>query len=287
MEINDYTIIVRSVGERTTDKCVEYVKKVFDTNDVTIVSGVTPHQEMVKKCFSIGIESGRKWTVCIDADIFLEKDKFKEFVDNIDYLDKKDEKLFSISPCFFDYFFNCSRHVGLHIYKTDLLPQAMEMIMYNTLRPETTVKRKMSENGYSSYLMDITVGIHDFFDSYESILMKGLLHLKKHANRDELLKEWKHRSKDEEDFQWLCKAAEIETLYSNEDFKVDALWVREIIKKHYPNIPVKPELHNKEIDEALEKYSKICMVQKVSSNSKESLIAKIRNKIRVLRKSFL
>lgn len=262
MKAEDCIILVRSVGERTTNKCVEYVKRAFQTDDVQIISNLTPFQKMLDKCYEIGTEKSKtkKWTICVDADVFISPTKLEIFLSNVEALDLVGN-FFCASPCFYDYFLGYSRPCGLHVYKTKLLEKARRFIISDTLRPETTVKRMMTDEGFKSYIVNITIGIHDFFDSYESIMVKGLLHMKKHSIGDELIAKWKVKAEEDENFKWMIRAAEVAENISEKKTKVDANWAKSIIKEHYPSFPQQKELTNLDIDRAMKEYVNIPVIQ--------------------------
>lgn len=283
MNTNDVTIIIRSVGERTTDKCIENIKAVFDTDAIELIQNVTPFQDMLKRCFEIGIEKKRKWTLCIDADIFIEKTKFEHFFSNAEFWIETND-CFCFTPCVFDYLMDKSRSAGIHLYNTRLLYEAINCIEYSSLRPETSVKRQMADKGYKSLAINYTVGIHDFFNSYESLMMKGLLHVKKHANKDALIVDWERKAHEDKNFEWLLKVVEIANTIPQGEMKVDACWARSIIHQHYNEFPIQPELTDEEISFALEKYAVIeptieILGNKVNSSNKKNgtIINRIKN----------
>lgn len=269
MEKNDITIVVRSVGERTTEKCIEHVKFVFNTDCVEVLRDITPFQAMLKKCYEIGIERARKWTLCIDADVFMDKSKTEHFLNNVRYW-METVNYFSFTPCVFDYLMNKSRPAGIHLYNTRLLNEAINCIEYTSLRPETSVKRQMADKGYPSLNISCTVGIHDFFNSYESLMMKGLLHVKKHANKEQLIVEWTKKAQEDKNFAWLVKAVAIADKIPQEDMKVDASWARQVIHQYYDEFPEQPSITDQEIDFYVRKYSIIDPATEVLSNKTNS-----------------
>ncbi|UKI41834.1 MAG: hypothetical protein L6V95_02035 [Candidatus Melainabacteria bacterium] len=78
--MKNITIVVRSVNERTSEKCVEYLNSIFGKENVFLVKNEIPFSTAVKKTFEIGIRRNKKWTLAIDADVFLFKDKIKDFI---------------------------------------------------------------------------------------------------------------------------------------------------------------------------------------------------------------
>lgn len=168
MNADKYTIIVRSMGEQFAEKSIEYAKKAFGTREIFLVQNTASLHEMVRKCFNIGIDNGRKWTVCINADMFLKKESVDYLLNILEYMADADGAFFSARPCMYDYLIERTRNDGPHIYKTDLLEKALKCIDYGSLQPEINVLQKMKDKGYKSYNINITVGICRFINFCEN-----------------------------------------------------------------------------------------------------------------------
>ena len=263
MTDEDVTIIVRSVGERTEQKCVECLQKQFHTEKIYLIKNVTPFTEAVRRTMEIGIAENRKWTLVIDADVFLFENKIDSMFEVADKIMEKDSRVFCVLSALYDHFMEQSRLCGIHLYNTASMEKGKAFIENNMLRPETFLIRNMSLIGFSTYKLDMTIGIHDFFQSYSGIVSKGILHCKKHSNAEQLRSEWKQKC-DDADFYWLCRAAEIADTIKQEDMKVDAKFIGDVVAKHIKEFPKQPLLTDNEIDEVLNKYKNEIAYEKMN-----------------------
>ncbi|MCO4822492.1 MAG: hypothetical protein KC469_10515, partial [Flavobacteriaceae bacterium] len=64
------TVIIRSVGERTTDACFKIISKQVPKTHIHIISEV-PFSKAVTETFKIAIRENRNWTLAVDADLLL------------------------------------------------------------------------------------------------------------------------------------------------------------------------------------------------------------------------
>lgn len=250
---SDITVIVRTVGERTEDKCVEYLRRQFGNENVSIVKNITPFTEAIQKSFEIGMKKNKKWTFIIDADVFLMDSKIDIFLYTANEIEKNNDRVFSIQPFVYDNFMLKSRLAGVHLYNTKYIEQACKYIGNNMLRPESFVIKSMNAEGYTAYKVYETIGVHDFFQRYEDIVAKGILHSKKHANINELKEMWE-KKEEESDFYWINQGCSIAEGISIKDMKVDAEYIHGIIREKKLIFPDQKELANEEIDRVLKRY---------------------------------
>lgn len=255
MTDENVTLIVRSIGERTTEKCISYLEKQFHTKDVKVIRNVTPSSEAVREMMDIGSKENKKWMLQVDADMFFFEEKLPLLFDTAEKILQKNGSLFCINLSMYDNFLGYSRALG-YLYYTKYLDKALKFAPNNDLRPNTYVLRNMSFAGYPSYRLYETVGIHDFFQSYQSIVAKGILHCKKHASIAAEMREMWERNRDTNiEFDYLCKAAEISDTIAPEVLAgVNGDYIKELVDKYIAEFPPQPELTNEEIDEALARY---------------------------------
>ena len=259
--MKNITIVVRSVNERTSEKCVEYLNSIFGKENVFLVKNEIPFSTAVKKTFEIGIRRNKKWTLAIDADVFLFKDKIKDFIFEAEKFVSKQKKVYCLEGKLFDKFSQTYREVGCHLYYTKYLKKALKYVAggKDTVRPETYVKEKMAQKGFGFYVNRMPIGIHDFFQNPQNIIKKSILHSKKHENISSWIEIWKKEAQNDNDFVYALKGNEIynslddKTIFVNSDF-MDKLLSQFNIELEQKNI-----LTNCEIDSVLTKYNQnIC-----------------------------
>lgn len=268
MKYDNLTIIVRSVGERTTDKCIEYLKRQFETDRIFVIKNVTPFSETIRRTFKIAIKENKYWTLVIDADIFLFEDRIDDFFKNAEHIVKENPNTLAIMPEVYDRFFEMSRGAGVHLYVSKNMKGLFHHINPESMRAESYAIKRMIDEGYDSYFLHQTVGIHDFFQSYEGIMMKGLLHCKKHSGIDHLIEKWKSKT-DIPDFYWMYKAAALYKKIPHNDQVNDSNWARECVNKYVSEFPKQKELTDSEIECVLEECQYFASYTVVEGYKKE------------------
>lgn len=152
-DLSDVTVIIRSVGERTTELCKKLIiaQGVSDQN-IFIIS-VSPFSDALRKCYELGIHEGKKWTLCIDADVLAVSGSIKK-LKNI--AEKTSEKIFEIQPLVCDWLFGGIRTAGVHMYRTSLLQYAQSLVpeAADSLRPENHVLTTMKKRGFPYIVCD-------------------------------------------------------------------------------------------------------------------------------------
>ena len=254
---HNITVIVRSVGERTEVKCIEHLEKIFGKDNIFLVKNVMPFSNAVKKTFEIGLKQRKKWTLAIDADVFLFEDKINEFLNEATKFVSKTKDVYCLEGKLFDKFSQTYREVGFHLYQTKYLKYAKKYVMagYLKSRPETHVKLQMAKEGYGFYSNQMRIGIHDFFQSPKSIVKKAILHCKKHVDIDFWLKLWAEHKEQDNDFYWALKGKEIFDSLGETKIIVDSNYMDKLITDYNLEIPNEEELSENEIIAVLKKYN--------------------------------
>lgn len=195
------TVIIRTVGERTTGLCHELIKKQIAEENIHIISE-TPFTEAVRKTFEVGLRENRKWTFVVDADVLIRPGVIDEIVE---YAETVDENVFEIEGKIIDKFvFSLNpREAGNHLYRTVYMNKALEFIPdpLQSIRPETHVKDAMKTIGYPWQVIDLFIGYHDYEQFYSDIYRKCFIQAKKHNGYVlQLLPKWKKLSESDADF---------------------------------------------------------------------------------------
>lgn len=253
MKSDNITVIVRSVGERTESKCVERLKKQFETDDIIVVQNIYPFSACLRKTYEIAIKKDKKWAFVVDADVLFDGKKLQSFF----LLAEKlfNENVLCIMGAVYDNFMQKSRYCGVHLYYVKNIPRALQYITSESKRPESFTLNNMDSIGYTTYKIHMTLGIHDFFQSYRDIVAKGILHSVKHSNMEELHDLWEREKNDNPDFVWMLKAYEIAKQIDCSKISADAESIRKIINDWIKEFPFQQAITDREIDEVLHKYA--------------------------------
>ena len=247
--VKDALIIIRSVEERTLAYCQFLLEKQGYKDVVTIQE--SPFSLAVRKSYELGSQSGKKWTLCIDADVLVKKGAIQEL---IQYAESLEENVFEVQGTFIDKFLAIRRTGALHLYRSSLLPKALEVIPPegSTLRPEGSTLKAMAALGYPFALTDILVGIHDFEQYYADIYRKCYTHAHKHSKFiADIESYWKAHQidKDYEVALLGCRAGKVyeQTVYIDKRFLAEEAEEVLLLKKIKEKPPIDPATFDPDI----------------------------------------
>lgn len=133
-------IIVRCCGERTEKKCIETAKK---QGEVHIIK-TQPFGKCLQESYKLAVKLNQKWIPMIDGDVLLLPGVLTKAVNWLNSL--RNSNIFCLDGKTKDKIFICTRRAGIHIYKTNLLSQAIKYINSQELKPESTVRRTKTRN---------------------------------------------------------------------------------------------------------------------------------------------
>ena len=176
--MNDLTIILRECGERTADAAYSLLNSPELGGNVERVSEV-PFSACLRRSLEVGLSSGRKWTLCIDADVLVDAKAIQQL---IHYAEQTPSHVFEVQGFVFDKFFGVERPAGNHLYRTELLEKSLPLIPEEgtTLRPENTLLNNMTAEGHPCVQSPIVVGLHDFEQWEHNVFTKAFLQAHKH-----------------------------------------------------------------------------------------------------------
>jgi hypothetical protein len=206
--------IIRSVDERTSAVCENLIKQFVPHNGVKVINE-QPFSAAIKKMFELGVASGKKWTVCVDADVLVYK---KGFLKLIDVAESVSDDIYYVQGLTIDKFLPIIRSAGSGIYRNKWVKDAIQFIPEEgtSVRPETTTMKGMTALGHKCYRTDIVVGLHDFEQWYEDIYRKSFLHATKHQNVFPMVEEyWKKNKNADKDFEVALMGASVRKTYND------------------------------------------------------------------------
>lgn len=193
-------MVIRSVGERTTDLCCALARRQISDGNIFIINE-SPFTEAIRKSFEIAIESKRKWAYIIDADVLIRPGVISDL---INYAENADNNIFKIEGKVIDKFIGSPREAGTHLYRTALIPQALGFIPdpFQAIRPETDVRNAMNKLGYGFVKTNIITGLHDFEQYYSDIFRKCFIQSRKHHDRvTDIMPYWEKLSQTDPDYK--------------------------------------------------------------------------------------
>jgi hypothetical protein len=178
--LNDIHLVIRTTGERTASvaKKLAIVSGLVE-NEVTVVNEI-PFEVALRACYEEAIRVGRKWTMTLDADVLLADTAVRRL---LGLAEQMPSHFFQIEGKVFDKITGIYRQAGHRIYRTELLPLALEHIPAAgaQIRPEFHTITQMVELGYPSRVVPSLVGVHDFEQYYADLYRKSLVHARKHS----------------------------------------------------------------------------------------------------------
>lgn len=212
-------VVIRSAGERTLNACIELVLREIDPSLLHVVE-LVPFEEALRASYKIGIQSGAKWMMTLDADVLLRTNAIHDFVAEAELLP---DTYFHLEGLIFDKLTGLHRKAGHRIYRVSKLEEALELVPADgeQIRPEFTTICRMQERGYLAKESTTVFGIHDFEQYYEDVYRKCKVHAQKHVEWiPKLITRWKSFSTEDADFLVALRAVYDGMLESSE-VKID------------------------------------------------------------------
>lgn len=194
-------VVVRSVGERTTDACIQsIVAQGFERNQITVVTAY-PFSNALRVSLEAGLDAGKEWTLIVDADVLLRDDAVERL---FKYASRRPENICEIHGLVLDKFFNKFRLAGNHLYRTNKIEQVLKKISNDRkiTRPETHALNAMAQSGSPFEKIALVVGIHDFEQYRRDIFRKCFLQAHKHLQYSEaLISYWRQHVEFDDDYR--------------------------------------------------------------------------------------
>lgn len=176
--LENVLVVVRAAGERTEDLCVAIAAEHVGAEHIKTVHE-KPFSKSVRRSFEVGIAANYTWTACLDADILLRQGALADLVEKAH---QHPADTFCVQGKFLDMLFRRPRPGGPQLYRTALLPIALEKAQFDehATRPESYVKEQMAALGYHNIFCESISGLHDYEQYYVDIFRKSIVHAQKH-----------------------------------------------------------------------------------------------------------
>jgi hypothetical protein len=174
-------IVIREAGERTREICIELARAQVGADAVEIVAE-RPFEEALRQCYLAGIRRGRKWTMTLDADVLLRAGAIARLYAEAEAMP---EHFAQVEGLVFDKISGSFREAGQRIYRTALLPLALEQTPAPgaAIRPEYSTLLGMDALGHPSRRVAVVMGVHDHKQFFRDLYRKAFVHANKHDKR--------------------------------------------------------------------------------------------------------
>jgi hypothetical protein len=158
-----------------------------------------PFVETLASSLTIGLSAGKQWTLCLDADVLPLPGAIEAL---LNYADRLPASCVETQGLVFDRLFGGWRPAGVHLYRTEHLSKALELIgaVEKEIRPETALLDRLAEEGLPWVQNGLAFGLHDFGQTPTDIARKAFVHAWKHIEFvPKLVTYWRSRH-EERDF---------------------------------------------------------------------------------------
>ena len=192
--------IVRAAGERTADACCAALIRQTSSNDLERIE-LTPFWRTLREGLTRGMNSGAPWVLSVDADVLPSPGVVPHVMK---WIGGADPKVAVVSGMIQDKFTATVRFGGIRLYRAEALPAMLDAMpaMGETVRPESTAIKRLTEQGWKHTLVPELVGLHDYEQYFRDIYRKAFLHMQKHGARmARFLELWMRLADEDTDYQ--------------------------------------------------------------------------------------
>ncbi len=202
-EHDDVTLIVRECGERTVEACLARLAGLFPGQPIHLISN-RPFVATLRASLQRGLADGRRWTLCIDADVLV-LPALRDFIAEAKRLPAHFAEAQALVA---DKLLPARRPAGNHLYRSALIPKALASLPESPgLRPESAMVDALAKAGHPYHQSAWLIGLHDFGQAPADVYDKAALHGHKHAYLGELLLPlWQGWSEEDEDYRIALQA---------------------------------------------------------------------------------
>jgi len=206
--MTDIEFVIRTVGERTEDVCIELVNRQKKEYEILHVLRENTHLKAVESTIRIGINSNAKWLIAIDADMLLTPESLQSIRKEIS-ISSSDTAI--IHPAVVDKMYRMRRW-GLTVYRRSILNELddkfQEIREKQHLKIEGAAIKALSEKKNRQVVFSRNVAaIHDFYQFYRDLYRKAYLNtLRNPGYNKQAAKHWKRLAGADSDYLIMLKA---------------------------------------------------------------------------------
>ena len=204
----EFEIVIRTVGERTEDVCIELVNRQKAANEILHVLRKNTHAKAVESTIKIGLESNAEWLIAIDADMLL-------IPEGLTIIRKEIRSCSSdvaiLHPAVVDKLYRMKRW-GLTVYRQSILSELHDEFQKirkkQHLKIEGAAIKALSTKKNREVVFSRNVAaIHDFYQYYRDLYRKAYLNtLRNPGYNKKTEKYWKRLANSDGDYLVMFKA---------------------------------------------------------------------------------
>jgi len=176
--IENCTVVIRSIGERTEKTCLEIVKEQLPSQSQIKVIRDLPFAEAHAKSLQFAANADTRYAIFLDADILLHQQAIPMMIAEANRIIYP---FFMINFRILDYQFESPTYAGVHLYNTQYVNKALSLV-HSALaeqRPETFIVNQIAKLYHiPSIGSDFIVGLHgyeqSYFDEYRTMFVRAV-----------------------------------------------------------------------------------------------------------------
>ncbi|MFW2437771.1 MAG: hypothetical protein ACN4GR_00195 [Arenicellales bacterium] len=214
--MTELEFVIRTVGERTEEVCIELVNRQKDEHETLHVVREKTHANAVESTIGLGLESKADWLVAIDADMLLIPGSMSTIRNEIQ-LCSNDTAI--LHPAVVDKLYRMRRW-GLTVYRKSILEELnnefQEIKKKQNIKIESAAIKQFTKNNQRQiYFSRKVAAIHDFYQYYRDLYRKAYLNASRNQGFNKnVRKYWTRLAKTDPDYLVMFKAMEDATAES-------------------------------------------------------------------------
>ncbi|MFV1974451.1 MAG: hypothetical protein ACC651_01810 [Candidatus Scalindua sp.] len=214
--MTELEFVIRTVGERTEDVCVELVNLQKDEHESLHLLRENTHAKAVESTIAIGLESRAEWLVAIDADMLLTPGSILSIRKEIRSCS---DAIVVLHPAVVDKLYRMRRW-GLTVYRKAALEELnikfQDIKKKQNIKIESAAIKALGENKQRQvYFSREVAAIHDFYQYYKDLYRKAYLNVSRNQGFNKDVKKcWKRLANSDPDYLVMYKAMEDATVES-------------------------------------------------------------------------
>lgn len=203
----NFEYVVRTIGERTEEVCVELVRRQKGENEKLSILTENTHVDAIDKTFMLGLRSDAEWLVAIDADMLLLPNGVSVMREEIKSCDAN---VFVAYPAVYDKLYSMRRW-GVTLYRTSMLEELYDVFKElknkHHLKIEGGAIKEVAKREKEIFLSRKVVAIHDFYQYYRDLYRKVYLNtIRNPGYNKSAKKKWAKAKKYDKDYLVMLQA---------------------------------------------------------------------------------